>query len=322
MARIVVTRPVMEEGLRPLFENGHQVEILDPDPEHPLDEDALIEAAREADALITMPSDPVTARVLENCPKLRIVAQHAVGYENIDLEAARVRGIVVTHTPGVLTDATADFTFALLLALVRRVREADRYVREGHFKRWETKLLLGHDLRDKVLGIVGLGRIGSAVARRALGFGMRVVYYNRRPANPTVERQSCARYVSFDELLRTSDVISIHCPLNKESYHLFDRAAFAKMKPTAVLVNTARGPIVDEEALVEALEQGQIAGAALDVFEHEPRVHPGLIRNDRVVLAPHLGSATVEARTAMARACAEAVLAVLNGEEKIPYRLV
>ncbi len=322
MARIVVTRPVMEEGLRSLFESGHQVDVLDPDPEQPLDEDALIEAAREADALITMPSDPVTARVLASCPNLRIVAQHAVGYENIDLEAARARGIVVTHTPGVLTDATADFTFALLLTLVRRVREADRYVREGHFKRWETKLLLGYDLRDKVLGIVGLGRIGSAVARRALGFGMRVVYYNRRPANPTVERQSCARYVSFDELLRTSDVISIHCPLNKASYHLFDRAAFAKMKPTAVLVNTARGPIVDEEALVEALEQGRIAGAALDVFEHEPRVHPALLRSERVVLAPHLGSATVEARTAMARACAEAVLAVLNGAEKIPYRLV
>ncbi len=320
MARIVVTRPVIKEGLRPLFENGYQVEILDPDPE--LDEDALIEVAREADALITMPSDPVTARVLESCPKLRIVAQHAVGYENIDLEAARRRGIVVSHTPGVLTDATADFTFALLLALVRRVREADRYVRAGHFKRWETQLLLGYDLRDKVLGIVGLGRIGSAVARRALGFGMRVVYHNRRPANPTVERQSCARYVSFDELLRTSDVISIHCPLNNESYHLFDRAAFAKMKPTAVLVNTARGPIVDEAALVEALEQGQIAGAALDVFEYEPRVHPALLQSDRVVLAPHLGSATVEARTAMARACAEAVLAVLNGAEKIPYRLV
>ncbi len=322
MAHIVVTRPVLEEGLRPLFEAGHQVDVLDPDPEYPLDEDALIAAAREADALITMPTDPITARVLASCPKLRIVAQHAVGYENIDLEAARQRGIVVTHTPGVLTDATADFTFALLLALVRRVREADRYVREGHFKRWETKLLLGYDLRDKVLGIVGLGRIGSAVARRALGFGMRVVYYNRQPANPTVERQSCARYVSFDELLRISDVISIHCPLNKESYHLFDRAAFAKMKPTAVLVNTARGPIVEEAALVEALENGQIAGAALDVFEHEPQVHPALLRSDRVVLAPHLGSATVEARTAMARACAEAILAVFHGAEKIPYRLV
>lgn len=322
MAHIVVTRPVMEEGLQPLLDQGHHVEVLEPDPEQPLDEEALIAAAREAEALISMPSDPITARVLASCPRLRIVAQHAVGYENIDLEAARQRGIVVTHTPGVLTEATADFTFALLLALVRRVREADRYVRAGHFKRWETKLLLGYDLQDKVLGIVGLGRIGSAVARRALGFGMRVVYYNRRPANPTVERQSCARYVSFDELLRISDVISIHCPLNKESYHLFDQAAFAKMKPTAVLVNTARGAVVDEAALVEALRHGQIAGAALDVFEREPQVHPGLLESDRVVLAPHLGSATVEARTAMARACTEAVLAVLNGAEKIPYRLV
>ncbi|CAM3373780.1 2-hydroxyacid dehydrogenase [Rhodothermus bifroesti] len=319
MARVVVTRPIIEEGLHPLRER-YDLEVLN--PVDTWDEDGLIAAAHDADALISMLSDPITARVLAACPKLRVVAQYAVGYDNIDLEAARARGIVVTHTPDVLTDATADFTWALLLTLIRKVREADRYVREGHFKRWETQLLLGHDLRDKTLGIVGLGRIGSAVARRALGFGMRVVYYNRRPANPTVERQSCARYVSFDELLAVSDVVSIHCPLNSESYHLFNQAAFAKMKPTAVLVNTARGPIVDEAALVEALEQEQIAGAALDVFEQEPKVHPGLLENDRVVLAPHLGSATVEARTAMARMCAEAVLAVLEGAEKIPYRLV
>ncbi len=319
MARVVVTRPIIEEGLA-LLRERYDVQVLN--PVDTLDEEGLIAVAREADALISMLSDPLTARVFAACPKLRVVAQYAVGYDNIDLEAARARGIVVTHTPDVLTDATADFTWALLLTLIRNVRQADRYVREGRFKRWETQLLLGHDLHGKTLGIVGLGRIGSAVARRALGFGMHVVYYNRRPANPTVERQSCARYVSFDELLAVSDVVSIHCPLNSESYHLFNRAAFAKMKPTAILVNTARGPIVDEAALVEALAQGQIAGAALDVFEQEPNVHPGLLESDRVVLAPHLGSATVEARAAMARMCAEAVVAVLEGAEKIPYRLV
>ncbi|GIV62173.1 D-glycerate dehydrogenase [Rhodocaloribacter litoris] len=321
MARIVITRALPEAGIAAL-RRRHEVHVHDLGPHTGGDEDGLIAAAREAEALISMLDNPLTARVIEACPRLRVIAQYAVGYDNIDLEAARARGIVVTHTPGVLTDATADFTFALLLALARRLPEAERYVREGRFRRWETMLLLGMELRDKTLGIVGLGRIGAAVARRALAFGMRVVYHSRHRANPTVERMAAARYVSMDELLATSDVVSLHCPLNEQSRHLIDARALAKMKPTALLINTARGPVVDEAALVEALRAGRIAGAALDVYEREPEVHPGLLELDRVVLAPHLASATVETRTEMASMCARAVLAVLDGEEKIPYRLV
>jgi len=229
---------------------------------------------------------------------------------------------VVTNTPDVLTDATADFAFALLLAAARHLCPADQFVRDGAFQRWETTLLLGMELRGKVLGIVGLGRIGCAMARRALGFGMRVVYYNRRPINFTIERRLSAQYVSFEELLAQSDVVSLHCALNDESHHLLDDHAFGRMKPSALLVNTARGPIVDEQALVRALQQGQLAGAGLDVFEREPEVHPGLLAHPRVVLAPHLASATVEARTAMARMASEAVLAALDNAKTIPHRVV
>ncbi|RMF54260.1 MAG: D-glycerate dehydrogenase [Bacteroidetes bacterium] len=321
MARIVITRPVPEAGIAEL-RKAHEVTVHDLGPDSGGDEEGILAVAREADALISMLDNPLTARVMAGCPRLKVIAQYAVGYDNIDLEAARARGIVVTHTPGVLTEATADFTMALMLALARRLPEAERYVRAGRFRRWEATTLLGMELRGKTLGIVGLGRIGAAVARRALGFGMQVVYYNRRRANPTVERMACARFVPLETLLAESDVVSLHCPLNAESRHLIDAAALARMKPTALLVNTARGAVVDEAALVEALRAGRLAGAALDVFEHEPAIHPGLLELDRVVLAPHLASATTETRTEMARMCARAVMAVLEGEEKIPYRLV
>ncbi len=319
---VVVTRPILEVALQPLRERFRVYVHDKPAEEGPLTEDELIAIAHDADALMTMPSDPVTARVMDACPKLKVIAQHAVGVDNIDLEAARRRGIVVTNTPGVLTDSTADFAFALLLAVTRHVLHADRYVREGRFKRWETMLMLGMELKDKVAGIVGMGRIGKAFARRALGFGMKIIYHNRRPTNPTDEYLLSARYVSFEELLEQSDVISIHTPLNKDSYHLFDEKAFARIKPGAYLINTARGAVVKEDALVEALKSGRLAGAGLDVFEHEPEVHPELLKMDQVVLAPHLGSATVEARTRMGLTAARAIIAVLSGEEKIPNRVV
>lgn len=318
--KVVVTRSIPEAGLEAL-RAAHDVHVHHFGTRK-VTEDDLIDLAHDAEAMLSLLSDPVTARVFDGCPKLKVVAQYAVGYDNIDIEAARARGIVVTHTPGVLTDATADMAFALLLAAARRIPEADAYVRRGQFRRWETDVLLGTELRGKTLGIVGMGRIGEAMARRALGFGMKVVYYNRRRANPTVEHVAGARYVSFDELLETSDVVSLHCALNASSRHLFGADAFRRMKPTALLINTARGAVVDEEALVEALARGEIAGAGLDVFEEEPEVHPGLLEQDRVVLAPHLGSATVEARTQMARMCAEAILATLAGASTIPYRLV
>ena len=321
MSKVAITRPLPEAGLTAL-KAAHSVAIYDPAVHGDADEDRIIAMVRDAEALIPTVADPITERVLAASSHLRIVAQFGVGTDNIDLDAARALGIVVTNTPDVLTDATADFAFALLLAVARHLRAADQFVRAGTFQRWETTMMMGVELRGKTLGIVGMGRIGQAMARRALGFGMRVVYHNRRPINFTIERRLGAQYVSFEDVLAQSDVLSLHCALNDDSYHLIDAAAFDRMKPSALLVNTARGPIVDEEALVQALREGQIAGAGLDVFEEEPAVHPGLFDHPRVMLAPHLGSATVEARTAMARMAAEAVLAALADAETIPHRVV
>lgn len=321
MAHVALSRPVLEEGLTAL-RNTYTVHVHEPPEDPEAVEDYLISIAQDADALITTVDDPVTERVIAASAHLPIIAQYGVGVDNIDLEAAAAHDIIVTNTPGVLTDATADFTWALLLAVARHVKAADAFVRAGRFERWETTLLLGMELRGKTIGIVGLGRIGAAVARRALGFGMRVVYYNRQRANPTVERESSAQYVPLDTLLATSDIISLHCPLNDDSRHLIDASALQAMKASALLINTARGSVVDEAALVEALRDGVIAGAGLDVFEREPEVHPGLFGQERVVLAPHLGSATTEARTRMGEMASEAVLAVLSGADDVPYRVV
>ena len=320
MPKVVVTRPLPEAGLTAL-RDAFDLEIYDPVEQGDADEDRLIELARDAEALIPTVADPITEKVLAASSHLRIVAQFGVGTDNIDLAAAQEHEIIVTNTPDVLTDATADFAFALLLSVARWLPEAQEVIRTDRFVRWETQLLLGMELRGKTLGIVGFGRIGRAMARRAIGFGMNVIYHNRHRANPTHERTLGARYVSFEDLLTASDVISLHCALNDDSYHLIDATAFARMKPSALLINTARGPVVDEKALVEALQQNQIAGAGLDVFEHEPKVHPGLLEQPRVVLAPHLGSATTEARTAMARMASEAVLAAFDDVSEIPYRV-
>lgn len=320
MAHVAVSRPLLEGILSPL-RSDHEVHMHEPPDQGAGSEAYLTDIAQEADALVTTVDDPVTAHVLEASAPLRVVAQYGVGVDNIDLEAAQEQGIIVTNTPGVLTDATADFAWALLMAVARNINAADAFVREGRFKRWETTLLLGEELRDKTLGIVGMGRIGAAVARRALGFGMRIVYHNRRQANPTIERECSAHYVPLDTLIETSDVVSLHCPLNEESRHLIDAEALRRMKATALLINTARGPVVDEAALVAALRDGEIAGAGLDVFEREPEVHPGLFDRERVVLAPHLGSATTAARTRMGEMVSEAVLSVFEGAEEIPYRV-
>jgi len=321
MAHVVATRPLVENGLSEL-QNEHTVTISEPPEEETWSEDELIDVVGDAEVLLSVLADPVTERVLDAAPNLGMVSQYAVGIDNIDLTAAEQNDVVVTHTPGVLTDATADQTWALLLAVARHLKAADRYVRDGRFDRWETTLLLGTELSGKTMGIVGLGRIGAAVARRALGFGMDVVYHNRERANPTVERQTNARYVELDELLETSDVVSLHCPLNDDSHHLIDADALARMKDSALLVNTARGAVVDEDALVEALAIDEIAGAGLDVFEDEPDVHPDLLDRDRVVLAPHLGSATTETRRKMANMCVEAIQAYTNGADDIPHRVV
>lgn len=260
-------------------------------------------------ALVSLITDRVDAAVIEAGRDLKVVANVAVGYNNVDVTAAAARGIVVTNTPDVLTDATADMTFALILAVTRRVAEGDRLIRAGGWTRWSMDFMLGSGLAGKQLGIVGWGRIGRAVAERARAFGMQIA----GSARSTIT-DSGVRQLGLDELLATSDVVSIHVPLGPETTHLIGQAQLARMKRSAYLVNTSRGPVVDEAALAWALRERLIAGAALDVFEDEPRVHTGLLACENVVLTPHLGSGTVETRTAMADLAARNALAVLAGQ--------
>jgi glyoxylate reductase len=271
---------------------------------------------RGASAVVTLLHDRVDDRFLDAAGSgLRCVANVAVGYDNIDVAAASARGVLVTNTPGVLTDATADLAMAMILAVTRRLGEGDRLLRARRPWSWHMFFMLGSGLAGKTLGIVGLGAIGAATARRARAFGMEIVYTSRRAAPPELEASlGGARRFSLAELLSTADIVSLHVPLRDETRHLIDGDALAAMRPGAYLINTARGPIVDEDALVHALRSGTIAGAALDVFEHEPDVHPGLLELDNVVLLPHLGSATIETRTAMAVLAARNVRAVLGGE--------
>ena len=281
----------------------------------PTDQPSSPEAHREsfaqAEAVICTLADRIDSALLSDARNLKIVANYAVGYNNIDLAAAHRHGIIVTNTPDVLTDATADLTWALLLAVARRVVEGDRWLRAGNWPGWAPTQMLGHDLSGKTLGIVGMGRIGQAVAQRAQGFRMTVVYASRRlvpaPAGFSWSPQS------LDDVLRQSDVLSLHVPLTETTRHLIDPHALAMMKPTAILLNTSRGPVVDEAALVSALQTGKIAGAGLDVYEHEPAVHPGLAALPNVVLLPHLGSATQETRIQMGQVCLDNIAAVLGG---------
>ena len=269
--------------------------------------------ARAADAIVALLTDRIDDPLLAECPKLRVVANVAVGYDNIDVAAAGRRNVLVTNTPGVLTDATADFAFALLLAVARRVVEADRYVREGRFREWRMMELHGVELAGRTLGIAGFGRIGQALARRARGFGLQVIYTGNHRAPLALEDELGARFVDKATLVASSDVLSLHLPLNAKTRHYLGATEFAAMKAGAFVVNTARGPVIDEEALVRALRAGAIRGAGLDVFEREPTVHPELIGMTNVVLAPHIGSATVETRTKMALMAAENAIAAVGG---------
>ena len=255
------------------------------------------------DALVCLLTDAVDTTVIDAGQKLKIIANVAVGYNNIDLAHARSRGVEVTNTPDVLTESVADFTWAMILAITRRLPEGERLVRRGQWKGWALDFMLGSELRGKQLGLVGSGRIARAVAARAPAFGMRIAYTSRREAQ-----------LSLDQLLSTSDIVSLHVPFTPETRHLIDKRALLRMKRSAYLVNTARGPVVDEAALAWALQQHLIAGAALDVYEHEPAIHPDLLQLENVLLAPHLGSATTETRTAMADLAVENVLAVLAGK--------
>jgi glyoxylate reductase len=275
----------------------------------------LLELVAGADAVLALLHDRVDADLLDAAgPQLRCVANVAVGYDNVDVAAAAQRGVVVTNTPEVLDDATADLTWALLLAATRRVAEGDRLVRSGREWSWGMSFMLGSSLRGKRLGIVGLGGIGRRVAERGRAFGMEIAYHSRRPAPAEVVAALEAERMPLQRLLAESDVVSLHCPLTPETHHLIGARELEAMKESAVLVNAARGPIVDERALAEALAAGRIAAAGLDVYEHEPRVEPRLLELDNVVLAPHLGSATVETRTAMAELAARNAISVLRGQ--------
>ncbi len=310
--RVLVTRQLPAGGLDPLVDAGHAI-VQRPD-DQPLDRDELRTAAADADAIISVLTDQIDATVIAGAPKLRVIANVAVGYDNVDVEAARRAGVAVCNTPGVLDETTADLAFALILAAARLLGEAERDLRAGRWAGWGIGQYLGHDVHGATLGVVGYGRIGRAVGRRGEGFGMRVLHHSRRPSG-------IPGYVGdLAELLGQSDVVSLHLPLDDGTRGLVDRKRLAAMKPTAVLVNTSRGPVVDEEALAVALEEGRIFAAGLDVFDHEPAVHPRLLAAPRVVLTPHIGSASVATRTKMARMAAEGVKAVLAGE--VPRNLV
>ncbi|MEY3161625.1 MAG: hypothetical protein RIT25_1616 [Planctomycetota bacterium] len=308
--RVLVTRRVYPAAIAVLNEAAavDYKDTLDV-----MTEDQLVQRLQHADGLVCQLTDPVTARVIAAAPRLRVISQVAVGHDNIDVAAATARGIVVTNTPDVLTEATADFTWALLLATARRVPEAERFLKAGRWNRWDIDLLAGADVSHRTLGIVGFGRIGRAVARRALGFGMKVLYASRNPAPPEVEQELRAIHVPLDTLLAQSDFVSIHCPLNAETRGLIGIEQLSRMRRSAILVNTSRGPVVDEAALAAALSEKMIAGAGLDVFEREPTIDPDLLALPNVVLTPHVGSATHATRQRMCTLAAENCAAVLTG---------
>jgi glyoxylate reductase len=309
--RVYVTRRIAREAVALLAE---RCAVAQWDHSDPVPRALLLEEVRAADGLLALLTERVDAELLAAAPRLKVVANMAVGYDNVDVAAARARGIAVTNTPGVLTETSAEFAFALILAAARRLKEAMRWVERGLWSTWDPLLLLGRDLENATLGLVGFGRIAAGVARRAHGIGMRLLYHSRN-AHPTEEVQYEMRRAGLDELLAESDVVSLHLPLTEQTRHLIGARELSLMKPTAYLVNTARGGVLDPEALLEALRSGRIAGAALDVTEPEPLPsdHP-LVQLDNCLVVPHIASASVETRTRMATLAAENILAVLEGQ--------
>lgn len=315
--KVFVTRRIPQVGLD-LLQKECEVKV---NPhERVLTRQELMDGVKEADGLLCLLTDTIDKEVMDANPKLKVISNYAVGYNNIDVEEATRRGIMVTNTPGVLTDTTADLTWAILMCVARRIVEADRFTRQGKFKQWSPMLFLGSDVHHSTLGIVGFGRIGRAVARRAKGFEMKVLYTDVKRAPEKVEEELEAKFVFLDELLSSSDFVSLHAPLLPTTYHLIGEKELRRMKRTAFLINAARGPLVDEKALVRALKEGWIAGAALDVYENEPELTPGLAELDNVVLVPHIGSASTATREKMATMAATNLLAGLKGE--VPPNLV
>ena len=310
--RIIVAGRIPDAGLDVLRPHGN---VWGWKHDEPIEINELYERIAGADAVLTLLTTKIDRSFLEAAgPQLKVVSNVAVGYNNIDVAECRAHGVIATNTPGVLTDATADIAMALILMSTRRLGEGERIVRSGKPWQWGMFMLLGSAIQGRRLGIIGMGAIGQALARRARAFGMSVAYSNRRAVSPEIEAELDAERLDLDELLGTSDVVSINCPYSADTHHLIGPEQFEQMRSSAYLVNTARGPIVDEAALVRALRSGEIAGAGLDVYEHEPQLAPGLADLDNVVLIPHLGSATIETRAAMATLAARNTVAVLSGQ--------
>lgn len=314
MSYILVTRNIPEEGLSLLRAEGHEVDVF-PENRTPSREELLtLLKAKPYDAVLCLLNDRIDAEIMDAVGSAKLFANYAVGFDNIDLVAAKERGITVTNTPEVLTNAVAEHVFALILALSRRVIESDKYLREGNYKGWAPMLLLGNELSGKTLGLVGGGRIGSRVAEIARGFSMRVIYYDVKRNEKLEQASDAGFHEHLPDVLSEADIVSIHVPLLPSTKHLINAEALSSMKQSAFLINTSRGPVVDEAALVQALTEKKIAGAGLDVFEHEPSLTSGLAELQNVVLTPHTASATVEARSAMSRVAAQNILAFLKGE--------
>ncbi len=311
--KVFITRKIPDAGIT-LLKKSCDVRVYSKDQIIPRKE--LLKGVKWCDALLSLLTDKINKEILDANPKLKIVSNYAVGFDNIDVASATSKGIPVTNTPGTLEDAVAEHTFALLLTITKRIVEADRFTRAGKYKSWEPMLFIGTQLKGKTLGIVGLGRIGSLVAEKAVAMGIDVVYTDIK-RNPDFETKFQAKFLSKESLLKTADFVSLHVPLLPVTRHLIGVRELKMMKKTAYLVNTSRGPVVDENALVAALRRKQIAGAALDVYEFEPKLSAGLVKLANVVLTPHIASATIEARQAMSRIAAENILAVLSGKRAI-----
>ncbi len=313
--KVLVTRKIPEAGIAELQKN---LDVHVNPEDTPMKKDAIIHAITDAQGLVCLLTDRIDKEVLDAARELKVIANYAVGYDNIDIETAAQKRIYVTNTPGVLTEATADLTWALILSTSRRIIEADHCLRTGRFRGWEPMLLLGADVHGKTLGIIGLGRIGQAVARRARGFDMQVLYYEPRRLSERIEQAYHAEYCSMPELLERSDFISIHVPLDKSTFHLIGTPELSSMKKTAYLINVSRGAVIDEKALVKGLKNGAIAGCGLDVYEREPEVEQALLAMKNTVLLPHIGSASQATRDRMALIAAQNILAVLVRNEEPP----
>lgn len=316
--RVLITEPIVDTVIQRLKEH-YRVDVGERGAFNT--EQQLIESIPLYDALLPMLSNPVTGQVIEAGKNLKVIANHAVGYNNIDLDAARENKVKVANTPDVLTESSADLAMALLLAVARKIFQAQQYLKAGKFEGWEPLGFLGIELHDNTLGIVGMGRIGTAVARRAKAFGMNIVYHNRSPVSKELQKELDATYLeSVTELARRSDVLSLHCPLTEETHHLIDKKVLAELPDHAIIVNTARGPVIDEAALAEALHNREIGGAGLDVFENEPKIHPKILTAPNCVITPHIASATHQSRKAIGMLAADAIIGVLEGkpDKKIP----